>query len=101
MSDKGEIIDSIRMVERKNQHNCCRIIPESLKKLVAKYNPTFPITMERFQKLRRYCIESFGRFYSLRSLCITSLVTAAIESNNFHFHHHASTTMKYYLDLTK
>lgn len=46
----------IKLTERKNKHNCLRVVPFSLLKLMTATGTKFPITKERYMAVQRFSI---------------------------------------------
>ncbi len=78
-----------------------RVIVDSLKKLITLTNTPYPMSNERYINVRTYCIKYFQRFYSLRSTCLTTIMTSLFESNVLaRFHRGPRVTIKNYIDST-
>lgn len=99
-SDIGEFYDVIKVVERKNDHEALRVVPSSLKILSRYHNISYPLSQERLNLVRSFCIEQIGRYYSLRSACLSFIFTSLFQSNQFmKFHENSVTSLRYYVDV--
>jgi hypothetical protein len=66
-------------------------VPTSLKRMIEKYNVSYPITLKRIEFMQKIAKRLGKRFYGYRSSCITTLVTA-FTSSQFSTHEKARTT---------
>lgn len=99
-SSEGSYFTAIKILEKKNKYQTVRIIPKSLAIMIEMSKTNYPMTFDRFCRLRNLCLQRIGRFYGLRHVCITNIVRGLFQAHKVaRFHKSSSTTERHYLDL--
>lgn len=75
-----------------------RWIPSCLLKLIELSGNVYPISINRFVKVRSHSLRVFKQFYGLRHCYLTTLFNNFYVNSNLNFHHSVNTSMSRYID---